>query len=187
MTQTLPALDDQLCFAIYSANHAFNRVYKPLLARLGLTYPQYLVMLVLWERDDQPVGAIGDRLFLESSTLTPLLKRLETAGLIRRARAREDERQVRVSLTERGRALQAETRDFARCIVEAAGKSPAELIALKREVAAVRDAFMLRPAPLFEDSAVEAVFGSLAGSDRARSIEGMEAAIVAEAARRARD
>jgi DNA-binding MarR family transcriptional regulator len=144
MTQDAPTLDDQLCFAIYSANHAFNRVYKPLLEAIGLTYPQYLVMLVLWERDDQPVGAIGERLFLESSTLTPLLKRLEAAGLIRRARDPNDERQVRVSLTEHGRALRALTRDFPRCIVEAAGKPPAALMALKRDVAGLRDAFMGR-------------------------------------------
>lgn len=141
-----PTLDDQLCFAIYSANHAFNRVYKPLLEAIGLTYPQYLVMLVLWEQDDQPVGAIGERLFLESSTLTPLLKRLEAAGLIRRARDPADERQVRITLTAEGRALQALTRDFPRCIVDASARSPAQLIALKREVAGLRDAFMGRSA-----------------------------------------
>src|ERR1700729_114145 len=86
-------LDNQICFAIYSAAHAFNRVYKPLLDRLGLTYPQYLAMLVLWERDGVPVKEIGERLFLDSGTLTPLLKRLEQAGLIKRTRSTEDERQ----------------------------------------------------------------------------------------------
>src|SRR5579863_2660327 len=80
-------LDNQICFALYSAAHAFNRVYKPLLDRLGLTYPQYLVMLVLWERDRVPVKDIGERLYLDSGTLTPLLKRLELAGLIRRTRS----------------------------------------------------------------------------------------------------
>ena len=95
-------LGNQLCFAVYSTAHAFNRVYKPLLDRLGLTYPQYLVMLVLWERDDIPVKEIGDKLLLDSGTLTPLLKRLEAAGLIKRIRSRQDERQVLISLTPRG-------------------------------------------------------------------------------------
>ena len=95
-------LDNQICFAVYSAAHAFNRVYKPLLDRLGLTYPQYLVMLVLWERDGVPVKEIGERLFLDSGTLTPLLKRLEQAGLIKRTRSTEDERQVLIGLTVAG-------------------------------------------------------------------------------------
>src|SRR5215212_1497516 len=95
-------LDNQLCFAVYSAAHAFNRVYKPLLDRLGLTYPQYLVMLVLWERDGVPVKDIGERLFLDSCPLTPLLKRLETAGLVSRTRSTEDERQVLIDLTPLG-------------------------------------------------------------------------------------
>src|SRR5580658_8232795 len=98
-------LDNQLCFAIYSTAHAFNRVYKPLLDRLGLTYPQYLVMLVLWERDGLPVRDIGERLFLDSGTLTPLLKRLEAAELVKRNRSTEDERQVLIALTPRGQAL----------------------------------------------------------------------------------
>src|ERR1700749_1050842 len=95
-------LDNQICFAIYSATHAFNRVYKPLLDRLGLTYPQYLVMLVLWERDGVPVRDIGERLSLDSGTLTPLLKRLEQAGLVKRTRSSEDERQVLIALTAHG-------------------------------------------------------------------------------------
>src|SRR5580698_1903142 len=99
-------LDNQVCFAIYSTAHAFNRIYKPLLDRLGLTYPQYLVMLVLWERDDVAVKEIGERLFLDSGTLTPLLKRLEAADLIKRTRSTEDERQVLIALTAKGRALQ---------------------------------------------------------------------------------
>ena len=98
-------LGNQLCFAVYSTAHAFNRVYKPLLDRLGLTYPQYLVMLVLWERDGVPVKDIGERLFLDSGTLTPLLKRLEAAGLIKRTRSTEDERQVLIALTSQGQAL----------------------------------------------------------------------------------
>src|ERR1700676_377498 len=98
-------LGNQLCFAVYSTAHAFNRVYKPLLDRLGLTYPQYLVMLVLWERDDVAVKDIGERLFVDSGTLTPLLKRLEAAGLLKRTRGTEDERQVLVALTPQGQAL----------------------------------------------------------------------------------
>src|SRR6202049_3087724 len=98
-------LDNQICFAIYSTAHAFNRVYKPLLDRLGLTYPQYLVMLVLWERDGVPVKDIGERLFLDSGTLTPLLKRMEAAHLLKRTRSAEDERQVLISLTSQGQAL----------------------------------------------------------------------------------
>src|SRR5215470_11559089 len=104
--EQLLRLDNQICFAVYSAAHAFNRVYKPLLDRLGLTYPQYLVMLVLWEHDDVPVKDIGERLFLDSGTLTPLLKRLEKAELIKRTRSREDERQVLIALTPQGHALQ---------------------------------------------------------------------------------
>ena len=89
-------LDEFLCFAVYSASHAFNRVYKPLLDKLGLTYPQYLAMVVLWEHGDQTVGSLGEKLFLESSTLTPMLKRLEVMGYIARVRDAIDERQVRV-------------------------------------------------------------------------------------------
>ncbi|MCW5689006.1 MAG: MarR family transcriptional regulator, partial [Pseudolabrys sp.] len=102
---------DLLCFAIYSAGHAFNRVYKPLLDKLGLTYPQYLVMVALWAENDQTVGQIGDTLFLESSTLTPLLKRLEGLGLLTRRRDPEDERQVRLCLTDKGDALRKQSRD----------------------------------------------------------------------------
>jgi DNA-binding MarR family transcriptional regulator len=98
-------LDNQLCFAVYAAAHAFNATYKPLLEPLGLTYPQYLAMLVLWQEDGVTVTAIGSRLGLDSGTLTPLLKRLETAGLLNRLRDAADERQVRITLTAAGRAL----------------------------------------------------------------------------------
>src|SRR5258708_6152239 len=91
-------LDNQICFAIYSTAHAFNRIYKPLLVRLGLTYPQYLVMLVLWERDGVPVKDIGDRLFLDSCTLSPLLKRLEAAGHLKRPAITQGDRPVAVPL-----------------------------------------------------------------------------------------
>ena len=85
-------LNDLVCFAVYSANNAFNRFYKPIMAELGLTYPQFLVLMALWEEDGQGVGQLGERLGLESNTLTPLLKRMETAGVIERRRDRADER-----------------------------------------------------------------------------------------------
>ena len=133
------ALGNQLCFAIYSTAHAFNRVYKPLLDRLGLTYPQYLVMLVLWERDGVPVKAIGERLFLDSGTLTPLLKRLEAAHLVRRTRSAADERQVLVALTPQGHALREKARAVPQSILAASACSVAELSAMKNDLVALRD------------------------------------------------
>src|SRR6185312_10021151 len=135
----LLTLGNQLCFAVYSTAHAFNRVYKPLLDRLGLTYPQYLVMLALWERDGVPVKDIGERLFLDSGTLTPLLKRLEAAHLIKRSRSREDERQVLVALTSQGQALKEKARGVPPAILAASGCSIGELTALKKNLVALRD------------------------------------------------
>ena len=132
-------LDNQICFAVYSAAHAFNRVYKPLLDRLGLTYPQYLVMLVLWERDDVAVKEIGERLHLDSGTLTPLLKRLEAADLIKRTRSTADERQVLIALTAKGRALQEKARTVPQSILAASACSVSELSALKNDLVALRD------------------------------------------------
>jgi DNA-binding MarR family transcriptional regulator len=132
-------LGNQLCFAVYSAGHAFNRAYKPLLDRLGLTYPQYLVMLVLWERDGVPVKDIGERLLLDSGTLTPLLKRLEAAGLVKRSRSTEDERQVLIALTPRGQALKEKARTVPEGILAASNCSVAELLAMKNELVALRD------------------------------------------------
>jgi DNA-binding MarR family transcriptional regulator len=132
-------LDNQICFAVYSAAHAFNRVYKPLLDQLGLTYPQYLVMLVLWERDGVPLKDIGERLFLDSGTLTPLLKRLEAAQLIKRSRSTEDERQVLIALTARGQALKDKAKAVPQSILAAAACSVAELSAMKNEIVALRD------------------------------------------------
>jgi DNA-binding MarR family transcriptional regulator len=103
-------LDEQLCFALYNASRAMTRTYAPLLEPLGLTYPQYLVLLVLWERDGLPVKDIGERLALDSGTLTPLLKRLDQQGLVERRRGTDDERLVRVHLTAAGRALRARAR-----------------------------------------------------------------------------
>lgn len=99
------SLDNQLCFAVYAAAHAFGRAYRALLAHHDLTYPQYLVLLVLWEEEGLSVKEIGARLFLDSGTLTPLLKRLEAGGRVRRLRDRADERQVSIVLTDEGRAL----------------------------------------------------------------------------------
>ena len=132
-------LDNQICFAVYSTAHAFNRVYKPLLDRLGLTYPQYLVMLVLWERDDVPLKDIGERLFLDSGTLTPLLKRMEAADLIKRTRSTEDERQVLIALTPKGQALKEKARSVPMSILEASACSVGELTAMKNEIVALRD------------------------------------------------
>lgn len=133
-------LDEFLCFALYSANHAFNRVYKPLLDELGLTYPQYLVMVLLWEKDDQTVGSLGERLFLESSTLTPLLKRLEALRLVERRRDPSDERQVRVRLTRSGKALRQKALAVPSCILDASGMKASELQRLQREITALRKA-----------------------------------------------
>ncbi|MDP4002659.1 MarR family winged helix-turn-helix transcriptional regulator [Methylobacterium sp. NEAU K] len=111
-------LDNQLCFAVYAAAHAFGRAYRNLLGRHELTYPQYLVLLVLWEEDGLSVKEIGNRLFLDSGTLTPLLKRLEASGRVRRARDRVDERQVSIFLTPAGQKL----RDVLACIPDEAGE-----------------------------------------------------------------
>jgi MarR family transcriptional regulator, organic hydroperoxide resistance regulator len=132
-------LDNQICFAVYSTAHAFNRVYKPLLDKLGLTYPQYLVMLVLWERDGVPVKDIGERLFLDSGTLTPLLKRLEKADLVKRTRSAEDERQVLIALTPQGQALKEKARAVPQRILAASACSLGELSTMKKDLVALRD------------------------------------------------
>jgi DNA-binding MarR family transcriptional regulator len=130
----VPNLEDFLCFAVYSANLAFNRVYKPLLDELGLTYPQYLAMLVLWERDGLMVSELGERLSLDSGTLTPLLKRLEAAGLIARMRAVEDERRVHIVLTAEGRKLKHKARKVPGCVLEASQCSIPELVDLTKRL-----------------------------------------------------
>ncbi|HWL67890.1 MAG TPA: MarR family transcriptional regulator [Geminicoccus sp.] len=133
-------LDDQLCFAVYSAGMAIQRAYKPLLDGLGLTYPQYLVLNVLWREDGQTVGGIAERLALESSTLTPLLKRLEAAGLVRRTRNPGNERQVMVELTGRGRDLRARAGCLGEALLAASGQSPSQLAELNRDIRRLRDA-----------------------------------------------
>ncbi|MEU2031305.1 MarR family winged helix-turn-helix transcriptional regulator [Nocardia amamiensis] len=125
------ALDEQLCFPLYAASRAMTAVYRPKLERLGLTYPQYLVMLALWERDGRSVGDVCHTLALDSGTLSPLLKRLEAAGLVERRRSAADERRVDIQLTERGRALRAEAGDIPAEMAEASGLSPADFLALR--------------------------------------------------------
>ena len=137
MTKPL-RLDEHLCFALYAASMAVNRIYKPLLDRLGLTYPQYLVLTALSEDDGQTVSGIADRLALESSTVTPLVKRLEAAELVTRTRNPKDERQVNVRLTSKGRKLRGE----AQCLTDEllrSGLKPAQLVALNGQVADLRD------------------------------------------------
>lgn len=131
-------LDNQLCFALYSTSLAMTKVYKPLLEDLGLTYPQYLAMLVLWEEDGLAVSQLGERLFLDSGTLTPLLKRLETAGLVSRLRAVEDERRVLITLTAAGRKLKGKAAKIPGCIMSATQCSVPELIALTQQIQAFR-------------------------------------------------
>ena len=131
-------LERQLCFAVYATAHAFNRAYKPLLDRVGLTYPQYLVMLVLWEKGCMPVKTIGEQLDLDSGTLSPLLKRLEQAGLIDRARDPKDERQVIVSLTEKGAGMKVQVDTIMGAIGEATGCDLDEIASLRERLQRLR-------------------------------------------------
>lgn len=133
-----PGLDEFLCFAIYSTNLAFNRAYKPLLEELGLTYPQYIALVALYERDDETVGGLGDRLFLDSSTLTPLLKRLEAMGLVSRRRDLADERQVRIRLTAQGRELRERGLGLRAGLQRATGLTPDEQRRLRQEMVRLR-------------------------------------------------
>lgn len=133
-------LEEHLCFAVYRANHAFTAAYRPLLEPLGLTYPQYLVMLLLWEADGLAVKEIGGRLGLDSGTLTPLLKRLEKLGLVTRTRDAADERQVRIGLTAEGRALQDKAADIPAALGCAMGRPLPDIARLRQEIAALRDA-----------------------------------------------
>lgn len=141
-TADLLALDGQFCFALYSASHAVTKTYKPLLDQLGLTYPQYLVMLVLWEQDAILVKEIGSRLFLDSGTLTPLLKRLESNGLVERRRDPHDERQVRISLSSAGRQLRSRATSVPQQMFCATGKDAPTLIALRQALSSVRDTML---------------------------------------------
>jgi MarR family transcriptional regulator, organic hydroperoxide resistance regulator len=132
------ALDQFLCFAVYSTGLAFNRVYKPLLDQLGLTYPQYLAMVALWQQDGQTVSQLGEKLSLESNTLTPLIKRLEAGGFVTRRRDTDDERVVRVSLTPKGSDLTKEAACLPEQIMKATGITPNELQAVHTTLKALR-------------------------------------------------
>ena len=138
-TDNMLKLDNQLCFAVYSTSLAMTRLYKPLLDKLDLTYPQYLVMLALWERDGVMVSELGTQLSLDSGTLTPLLKRLESIGHVSRLRDVADERRVRVTLTPTGRALKSQALELPACILAASQCSIEELSALTRQLQQLRN------------------------------------------------
>ncbi|NEQ44466.1 MAG: MarR family transcriptional regulator [Leptolyngbya sp. SIOISBB] len=137
-SQTFLRFEDFLCFALYSANHAMNRAYRPLLEELGLTYPQYIVMVVLWEKDQQTVKELGDKLFLASNTLTPLLKRLEKMGYVTRQRDAADERKVVICLTQQGQALKENALEIPGCIIEATGLTSEKLQHLQEQLSLLR-------------------------------------------------
>ena len=134
-------LDEQIGFSLYGAFMAVSRTYKPWLDQLGLTYPQYLVLSVLWEGDEQTIGAIASRLDLEPSTITPLVKRLEQAGHVVRKRNPSDERQVKVSLTDQGRAVRSQTRTLADALFAKSGMTVEAIVDLNVRIKALRDAF----------------------------------------------
>ncbi|TDV70428.1 MarR family winged helix-turn-helix transcriptional regulator [Pseudomonas sp. LP_7_YM] len=131
-------LDNQLCFALYSTSLMMTKVYKPLLQELNLTYPQYLAMLVLWEEEGMTVGEVSTRLLTDPGSLTPLLKRLETEGLIRRTRSKEDERVVLLHLTEQGKALHKKAQSIPQCILAATGMTVEQLQALQKSLLSLR-------------------------------------------------
>ena len=135
--KSAPKLGDFLCFAIYSANLAYGRAYQPILKELGLTYPQWIAIVALWEADELTVSALGEKLFLESNTLTPILKKLEAMGYVRRQRDPADERQVRVGLTGAGRKLRE--KGLHMNLVKEAGLPPDEFAKVQKTVSALRD------------------------------------------------
>lgn len=138
-SEGLLRLNSFLCFAIYSANHAMNRVYRPLLEDLGLTYPQYIMMVLLWEKDQQTVKSLGQQLFLESNTLTPLLKRLEKMGHVIRKRDVADERQVLICLTHQGKSLKEKALKIPNCLLDASGLTPETLQYLQEQIILLRN------------------------------------------------
>ena len=133
------ALDDQVCFKLYAASRAVIRAYKPMLDQLGLTYPQYLAMLVLWQQDGITVSQLGERLFLDSGTLTPLLKRLEASSLLVRSRDTQDERRVRLALTPQGRALRGAAEPVPARVLQSTECALPELVALTAQLQRLRD------------------------------------------------
>lgn len=132
-------LDNQLCFALYSASLAMTKLYKPLLDELGLTYPQYLALLVLWEQDGVTVSELGERLYLDSGTLTPLLKRMEAAGLLSRLRDATDERRVLIRLTAAGRKLKTRAVRLPGCVLQATQCEVADAMALTHQIQVLRN------------------------------------------------
>ncbi|WP_413736787.1 MarR family winged helix-turn-helix transcriptional regulator [Sodalis sp. RH21] len=134
-----PRLAEQLCYSIYSTSIAIKRLYKPLLDAMGITYPQYLVLNVLWERGKLPIGGIGETLALETSTLTPLLKRLEGEGFIERVRNPQDERQVMISITEKGKRLEDESLCLSQMLFSSSEMELAQLQRLNQELISLRD------------------------------------------------
>jgi MarR family transcriptional regulator, organic hydroperoxide resistance regulator len=143
-------LEQQVCFAIYSTMHAVNKAYMPLLEKVALTYPQYLAMLVLWESDDVTVKQLGERLFLDSGTLTPLLKRLEGMGLVDRTRDPRDERKVRLSLTVKGREIRRDALSIPGQIAAAMGRSADDLKAVRKELRRIRNSLVESRAQKFD-------------------------------------
>ncbi|MES2072100.1 MAG: MarR family transcriptional regulator [Pseudomonadota bacterium] len=137
-TNQVPQLDAQLCFALYSTSLAMSKLYRKLLRKLRITYSQYLVMMVLWQQDELTVSEIGERLFLDSATLTPLLKRMEAQELITRVRAANDERQVIISLTKTGDAMRKQAIEVPKSVLSATECSAAEATAMKNELALLR-------------------------------------------------
>lgn len=130
-------LADFLCFAVYSTNLAFGKAYKPILEQLGLTYTQYITLVALWEQDDQTVGSLGEKLFLESNTLTPILKKLEAMGFLERQRDPADERQVRIKLTKQGREVRENQPENG--LEQATGLTPDEFVQLQKSVVKLRN------------------------------------------------
>jgi DNA-binding MarR family transcriptional regulator len=141
------SLGDFMCFAVYSTNLAYSRVYKPVLEQLGLTYPQYVTIICLWEEDGQTVKHLSEQLFLEPSTMTPMLKRLEAMGYVRRERDAEDERSVRISLTDAGRALREKAFDYREITAKASGLSPEEFRILQKAIVNLRGNLMTAARP----------------------------------------
>jgi DNA-binding MarR family transcriptional regulator len=135
-------LENQLCFSLYATTIAINRAYKPMLDSLGITYPQYIVLSALWEEDGRTITAIADRLALEPSTITPLVKRLEAAGFVGRLRNPADERQVQVRLTAKGKAMRADTLCLADTLLERSGMTADQLIALNGRIQSLREALV---------------------------------------------
>lgn len=142
-----PCIAEGFCFTLYSAAHAMMKAYTPLLKEVGLTYPQYLVLFALWEKDSQTVSELGETLYLDSGTLTPLLKRMEKAGLVKRTRSKEDERVVRVTLTEKGRALREKGIQIAMKFHGATGKTPEEVAPIRVELQQLRDRLLASVTP----------------------------------------